>query len=141
MATEPLALQVIDDFSGKYRFLSNFWPDNHDTVEHYYQAAKTDNEVWVARILGASTPKAAKDLGRKCPMRPTWDDEKYAVMTTLIRHKFFQNPDLREQLLATGEAQLIEGNWWGDTVWGVCKGVGTNWLGEILMSTRMALRV
>lgn len=141
MVTEPLALEVIDAFESEYRYLSNFWPDNGDTVEHHYQAAKTDNELWVARILSAPTPRDAKKLGRKCPMRPTWDEEKYVVMTTLVRQKFFSDLDLARRLRSTGEAQLIEGNWWGDTIWGVCKGEGKNWLGEILMSTREALRV
>lgn len=140
MATEPLALEVIEVFEGKYRFLSNFWPDNARTLEHQYQAAKTDNEIWVGRILSAPTPDAAKKLGRRCPIRPTWDDEKYLVMTILVRQKF-SDPILRKALLETGEAQLVEGNWWGDTIWGVCKGEGKNWLGEILMSTREALRV
>ena len=47
--------------------------------------------------------------------------------------------ELREQLLATGEAQLIEGNTWNDTFWGVCKGKGQNWLGRILVEVREEL--
>jgi predicted NAD-dependent protein-ADP-ribosyltransferase YbiA (DUF1768 family) len=40
-------------------------------------------------------------------------------------------------LLETKGYYLIEGNTWGDRVWGQCPvGVGKNWLGEILMSIR-----
>ena len=48
----------------------------------------------------------------------------------------FLNPDLREKLVATGDAELIEGNHWNDTCWGVCKGIGQNNLGKILMEVR-----
>jgi predicted NAD-dependent protein-ADP-ribosyltransferase YbiA (DUF1768 family) len=43
-------------------------------------------------------------------------------------------------LLETGDAELVEGNWWDDTFWGVCNGVGQNNLGKILMDTRRELR-
>ena len=40
----------------------------------------------------------------------------------------------------TGEAELIEGNDWGDITWGVCNGIGENKLGKILMKLRLTLR-
>ena len=42
-------------------------------------------------------------------------------------------------LLATGKATLVEGNSWGDTFWGVCRGKGKNMLGKILMRVRKRL--
>jgi predicted NAD-dependent protein-ADP-ribosyltransferase YbiA (DUF1768 family) len=56
-------------------------------------------------------------------------------MLNLLRQKF-QNPELREKLLCTGKLELIEGNYWGDTYWGVCRGVGENRLGKLLMLVR-----
>lgn len=56
-------------------------------------------------------------------------------MEDLLRQKFSKTP-LRRLLLATGEAELIEGNTWGDTYWGVCHGVGQNHLGCLLMKIR-----
>src|SRR4051794_30684532 len=105
----------IDDFeSGDHRFLSNFYAfAGHRTVEHYYQAAKTDEPQHVAMILAAATPGLAKRLGRAAPMRPTWEQEKKAVMLTLLRMKFAR-PEMGALLLATGEAELVEGNTWGD---------------------------
>jgi hypothetical protein len=52
----------------------------------------------------------------------------------------FQDPELKTKLLATGDAELIEGNWWGDVYWGVCNGEGRNELGKILMQVRDELR-
>jgi len=56
-----------------------------------------------------------------------------------MRQKFKQ-PELKAKLLATGDAELIEGNHWGDIVWGVCRGKGENRLGKILMKVREELR-
>jgi ribA/ribD-fused uncharacterized protein len=129
---------AIASFKGEYEFLSNFFDhDDGMTVEHYFQAAKTDDPRWIARILSAATPGQAKRLGRQCVLRPTWDVEKDAVMLTLLMVKF-SDPDLAEKLLATGDAELIEGNDWGDRYWGVCRGVGQNRLGELLMRVRDA---
>ena len=60
-------------------------------------------------------------------------------MRDLLRQKFAREP-LRSQLLATGEAKLIEGNHWGDTFWGVCRGQGENHLGMLLMKAREEIR-
>ena len=60
-------------------------------------------------------------------------------MTDLCRIKF-SDPHLRSLLLATGDAELIEGNWWHDQFWGVCNGVGQNQLGKILMAIRNLYR-
>ena len=52
--------------------------------------------------------------------------------------KFRGDIDLRSLLVATGDRELIEGNTWGDTFWGVDKntGQGENHLGRILMELR-----
>ena len=60
-------------------------------------------------------------------------------MLSFVRAKFTY-PDLQEKLLATGDAYLEEGNYWNDTTWGVCNGVGENRLGKILMQVRDEIR-
>lgn len=61
-ATPPPPV-VIREFRGLYGFLSNFWPSPviwqgvlYPSVEHAYQAAKTDDPAWIARIAAAATP-------------------------------------------------------------------------------------
>lgn len=138
---------MINSFSGGYRFLSNFFFSpvvlddiEYRTVEHAYQAAKTHDLAMRTRICLADTPGEAKRLGRKVVLRPEWETVKLDVMYWLVQQKF-SNPALKRLLLATGEAELIEGNSWGDTFWGVSKGVGENHLGRILMRVRDALRL
>lgn len=132
---------MIDSFSGEYRFLSNFYADPHGgpTVEHYFQAAKTLNPDEIEAILRARTPGQAKSMGRKATLRPDWDDIKDGVMLELLRDKFYIK-HMRSKLLATGDAELIEGNTWGDTYWGVCNGRGQNKLGKLLMQVRDELK-
>ena len=136
----------IDSFSGEYDFLSNFFECDvkyrgrtYCSSEAAYQAAKCKNPKDRLIFLDA-TPSMAKRYGRRVEIRPDWDEVKYGVMREIVYLKFWQWPDLREKLLATGEAELIEGNTWNDTYWGVCNGVGENNLGKILMDVRREFR-
>lgn len=137
---------AIDDFSGKYRFLSNFHPVDvgyegliYPSVEHAFQAAKTLNTGLRAAIRMAGSPGAAKKMGRAVKLRDDWEDVKIEVMAHLLERKF-AHPGYRKMLLDTGNEELIEGNTWGDTFWGVCGGKGKNNLGILLMDLRFALR-
>lgn len=131
---------MIDSFSGEYRFLSNFYREQDgSTIEHHFQAAKSlepDVRRWV---LAASTPTEAKKRGRHLQLRNGWEDDKLNVMLALLRMKF-SDPELAQKLLATGDAELVEGNTWGDREWGVCNGVGKNLLGRSLMKIRDELK-
>jgi ribA/ribD-fused uncharacterized protein len=136
---------VIDSFSGEYRFLSNFHPSPvemkgivYPTVEHAFQAAKTLDSVERRRIAELDTPGKAKRAGRKVELREDWEQIKVKVMHWLVTRKF-EDPQLAELLRATGDVQLIEGNYWGDRFWGVCEGQGLNWLGRVLMDVRSKL--
>ncbi len=106
------------------------------TAEHAYQAAKTDNVSQKSAIYRIDRPGDAKKMGKVVTVRADWEEIKLGVMYDIVKAKFDQNPDLREMLLATEDAEIVEGNWWGDTFWGVCKGVGENHLGKILMRVR-----
>lgn len=125
--------------SGRHTFLSNFFVHEGTSVEHHYQAAKTDHPLWAAKILLAKTPGEAKRLGRRAPMRATWEQEKIAVMLVLLRKKFSRT-EMAERLLSTGDAKLIEGNTWGDKFWGKVDGKGKNHLGKLLMQVREELK-
>lgn len=138
---------IIDKFEDEYRFLSNF--DTHPftfkdrlfkSVEHAYQAYKATNRTDFELVANASTPGRAKRAGRTIECRPDWEDIKVDIMLQLVRAKFISNPHLTDKLLDTGDRELIEGNTWGDTFWGVCNNKGHNMLGIILMKVREELR-
>ena len=137
---------MINSFEGKYAFLSNFYEhpiSNGEFVfptnEHYFQAMKTTDPKKREAISKAETPGKAKKLGRSVDLRPDWEDIKLQVMETAVRIKF-SDPELAAKLVATGNEELVEGNWWNDTFWGVCNGVGENHLGKILMLVRADIR-
>lgn len=136
-------LDVINEFKDEYRWLSNFWlasivlnEEKYDTVEHYYQSQKASTEEDRRDIAGSLTPGRAKYLGQRIKLRDDWEDVKDLIMYEGVLAKFTQNLDLSEKLLSTGEQEIVEGNTWGDTYWGVCNGNGKNKLGKILMSVR-----
>jgi hypothetical protein len=142
----------IDRFAREYAFLSNFYPSEVDypsradihrrtypTVEHAFQAAKTDDYLTRRSIRRAPTPQAAKRLGRQVALRSDWEDVKVRVMRGLVLQKFVRHDDLGAKLLATTGRELVEGNTWGDRFWGVCGGQGLNHLGHILMEVRAHL--
>ncbi len=134
-------------FNGTYRFLSNFFPATveydgleYSSTEHAYQAAKTEDPSQRRRIREVQKPGEAKRLGKQVKMRTDWEKIKIDVMRDLVRQKFSKHKDLKEKLLATGDAYIEETNSWNDTFWGVCKGKGQNWLGKILMEIREELK-
>ena len=140
-------MQQITSFRGAYGFLSNMhdcriitdlngqtlWFNN---VEAAYQAHKCPEHA--EEYVGLSGVEA-KWLSKRLPRRSDWESVNLAVMEKLLRLKF-SLPELRGKLLATGEAEIIEGNTWHDTFWGVCYGVGENHLGRLLMKIRGELR-
>ena len=138
---------MIDQFSNENHFLSNFYQCKvsyadieFDSVEHAYQAAKAQDYNDMIHIQQCSTPGKAKRLGQTIKMRPDWEKIKIGIMYSLVKMKFKDNSSLKAKLFATNDQELIEGNWWNDTFWGVCKGKGENNLGKILMTVRNELR-
>lgn len=133
-------LNIIDNFRGKYYFLSNFFSAKvkyegitYLNNEAAFQAAKLLNGREIFKDLN---PSEAKKLGRKVSLRPDWEEVKTQVMFDICYAKFKQHPELMKLLLETKNKELVEGNTWGDKIWGVCNGVGENRLGRILMLIR-----
>jgi ribA/ribD-fused uncharacterized protein len=112
----------------------------YPTVEHAFAAAKTLDPAERELIRLASRPGEAKRLGRQVALRPGWDDLRVEVVRDLLARKFAPGSELSARLLATGNAQLVEGNTWGDRFWGVCRGQGRNQLGQLLMERREQLQ-
>lgn len=133
---------MIDRFVGEHEFLSNFYPspiDGYPAVENRYQAHKTLDEDARTPFRHCSAGQSKK-LGRKVRLRSDWEDVKEDVMLECLRLKFAPGSDLAAKLIATSEQKLVEGNTWGDRYWGVCKGVGENRLGVLLMQVREELQ-
>ena len=137
---------MIDAFTGRYRWLSNFWPSDvpydgqiYPSAEHAYQAAKTTDPLVRAIIQEAYGPGHAKALGKVTVLREGWHDMRLDVMAQIIASKFVRGTWLADRLVATGSQQLVEGNRWGDRFWGVSGASGENQLGRILMAQRASL--
>lgn len=139
-------MEAITRFRGKYYFLSNFYPvmiemdgELYPSTEAAFQAAKTLDPHERLCIACAQNTAHAKKLGRLVKLRPDWDTIKIGVMYDLLKKKF-SDPDLKQLLLDTGDAILIEGNQHGDRFWGQVNGEGRNELGKLLMTVRSELR-
>ena len=136
---------MINEFSGEYSFLSNFyiapvtWEGvTYQSSEAAFQSAKTiDHGERIS--FSELNPSQAKRKGRRIHIRHDWEEVKYDIMYEICLAKFTQNEDLKLKLLATGDEHLEEGNTWGDTIWGTVNGQGQNNLGKILMRIREKL--
>jgi len=133
---------IIGPFSGEYSFLSNFHhchvPYNgnfYRNAEAAFQAQKTLDEE-VKEEFERLDPLRAKRKGRKLELRSDWESVKVNIMKEVVKSKFMSNPELRNKLIATRDAELIEFNNWRDVFWGVCNGKGENQLGKLLMQVR-----
>lgn len=136
----------IKGFFGDYRFLSNFQPcpvfyDSfvYQSSEGAYQASKTLN-VDTRSLFETMSASEAKKQGKKVILRPDWEIVKIPIMKNILTDKFTRNIGLGNLLVATGQKYLEETNWWNDTFWGVCKGIGENNLGKTLMKIRSELQ-
>lgn len=135
--------------TGKYGGFSNFsrhpvelagkvWP----TSEHYFQAQKFVGTLHEEAVRKVARPSEAARMGRdrSLPLRRDWESVKDGVMREVVLAKFSQHPDLKETLLGTGDAKLIEhtenDRYWADGG----DGSGKNMLGIILMEVRDQLR-
>jgi len=140
---------MICEFKGKNEFLSNFAPSDicygehvYPTAEHLFQALKTFDLQRRENIRQSLSPGIAKKKGQRVILRPHWETLRNRIMKIVVQAKFDQNLDLRQKLLVTFPATLVEGNYWHDNCWGNClcdkcgQIEGQNRLGKILMRIR-----
>ena len=131
--------RIIDNFRDR----APVWYKEHQykTSEHAFHAQKAENEKDRQYVADAATPAEAKQRGRQIVCRAGWDDIRVDEMGMIVYFKYTQNDDIRLKLVQTGDAILIEGNWWRDDFWGMVKDgqgnwVGENYLGRLTMSVR-----
>jgi len=143
---------MISDFhTPETSFLSNFYPCNvafdgvvYPSVEHAYQASKTD-DLKIREQMRTGTAGSAKRRARRLGLTPA--ENKLGIMERLLQQKF-SIPSLKRKLLATGVEGIEELNTWGDVFWGMTyksagftgkRKVGQNHLGKLLMKIRFQL--
>lgn len=135
----------IDKFRGEHYYLSNFsgYPVTYEGLtflnnEAAFQAMKVVDPEKRVQFINLS-PKEAKRKGRHVKLRGDWERVKETIMYDVVKAKFTQNEQIKRKLIDTGDALLIEGNTWNDTIWGMCNGIGQNKLGKVLMKVRKEL--
>lgn len=137
-------MSTIDYFQGQYRFLSNFWYNSKGfNVECWFQSFKT-LDLNEREQIRKMKPGDAKIYSRTIKLRPDWEHIKIGIMEKLVLYKFISDKELKQKLLDTKDAELIEGNSWHDNFWGTCVcskcgNKGKNVLGKILMNVRERL--
>ncbi|KAI6171212.1 DUF1768 domain-containing protein [Aphelenchoides bicaudatus] len=139
-------------FSNFYRTQFTVDGNKFYSSEQYFMYLKalqfSDNES-AQKLLSERDPPKCKAIGRSVKNfdESVWNRESYEAMVKAIRAKFSQNQDLKEYLLATGTAILVEASPY-DRIWGIGmaesdeninnpnKWNGQNLLGKALMQVR-----
>jgi len=137
---------------------SNFTIDGieYNCCEQYMMAKKAltfnDQESY-KMIMYSDNPRDQKAFGRRVK---NFNAEVWSVISREVVYqanyaKFTQNPELRKQLMATGDLEIVEASPY-DKIWGIGLGEedprawdksqweGTNWLGEAIMRVRETLK-
>ncbi|KAF9871384.1 hypothetical protein CkaCkLH20_11031 [Colletotrichum karsti] len=155
--------------TGQGGYLSQWWhadpfksasspdssPITFKTAEHYMMHGKAVlfNDFEIALdILKADHPRKVKALGRKVANfdEKIWNENRERIVLEGSLLKFRSSPELRAQLLATGDRELVEASPM-DRIWGIGFSPqkapasdrsrwGLNLLGKILMKVRAQLR-
>lgn len=133
-------------FSNLFRRSMVFEGREYTTAEHAYQAGKARKEAVREWILSAPSPSlvamAAHGL-YTWDITPDWSRTKFDRMRNVLLAKFTQHEDLKEILLSTGDARLVEVGRTNNLVnrtWGEVNGKGANMLGVLLMEVREEIR-
>lgn len=133
-------------FSNLYRRTIEFEGEEFATSEHAYQAGKARKPEVRDWVLSAPSPALVAMAAHGLyywDIAPGWSRMKFDRMRGVLRAKFTQHDDLKELLLATGDARLVESATVDNEVnrlWGEVNGEGRNMLGTLLMELREELR-
>jgi ribA/ribD-fused uncharacterized protein len=126
------------------------------TAEQYMMAKKAllfnDTDSY-DKIMESKSPRDQKAMGRRVKgfNKDKWEAVCRDYVYEANYAKFTQIPAFKEELLATGDREIVEASP-KDTIWGIgmhethkdildkSKWRGTNWLGEAIMKVREKLR-
>ena len=137
---------AINNFTGKYEFLSNFYSHplvldgvGYNNAEAAFQAQSAADEGSKRKFARLSGIKA-KAYGRRIVRRDDWDEQAQdSAMREVLAAKF-KDKELAEKLCDTGDEDLINMNQFRDEYWGVTIHGGRNKLGLLLMELRDKLQ-
>jgi len=128
----------------------------YNCCEQYMMAKKAllfeDNESY-KMIMYADNPRDQKAFGRRVKGfdKDKWESVCRQIVYDANYAKFTQNPVMKEELMATGDMEIVEASP-TDKIWGIglhetdprawdkATWQGTNWLGEAIMQVRKKLR-
>lgn len=117
----------------------------YPTSEHLFQSLKFlphRPELAEHMRIWSKRPRAVFDEAHRFSpeVRPDWLKVRIEMMDLALWHKFTQNTHLKDELLSTGDAELVEDSD-KDAFWGVGPdGKGGNQLGKALQRLRTKLR-
>lgn len=144
-------------------YLSNWYMSDFEvngvkfsSMEQYMMYSKAKlfgDDVMASKILNQHDVAKVKHMGREVKNfdGKIWDDNKLVIITSGLVQKFGQNSELKEKLLATGDATLAEMAV-KDKIWGTGISMkspnrfktetwtGQNLLGKCLMTARKQLK-
>ena len=129
---------------------------HYNCSEQYMMAQKAllfNDLATHAQIMKTTSPSKQKALGRKVRGfdEKVWAQHRYQIVLKANLAKFRQNPELKKQLLATGNQIIAEASPC-DKLWGIGLGAsdprsqnketwpGQNLLGQVLMEVRQTLQ-
>jgi ribA/ribD-fused uncharacterized protein len=128
----------------------------YNCCEQYMMAKKAltfkDMEAY-EEIMASSSPKEQKAIGRRVK---NFNTEVWSVISREVVYqanyaKFTQNPQMKEELMSTGDLEIVEASP-QDKIWGIglhetdpraldkTQWQGTNWLGIEIMRVREELK-
>jgi ribA/ribD-fused uncharacterized protein len=126
------------------------------TAEQYMMARKAklfgDNDAY-CEIMKSKEPAYQKQIGRQVKgfKKNEWESICRQIVYDGNYAKFTQNPVMKEELMATGDMEIVEASP-HDKIWGIglhetdprawdkSTWKGTNWLGEAIMQVRETLK-
>lgn len=135
---------------GKYGFLSNlfrrllvFEGREFRSAEDAYQYGKARRREVAEWLVSAPSPHLCALAAHALfayDVVPDWQTAKLVRMRGVLEAKFSMNADLQRELLATGDATLVEASKM-DSFWGTgARGKGKNMLGQLLIEVREKYR-
>jgi ribA/ribD-fused uncharacterized protein len=132
-------------FSNLFKREFEFEKETYATAEHAYQAGKARKPEVRAWLMAAPSPSLLAMAAHRLyvwDIAPEWSKIKFDRMKRILLAKYTQHEDLKQLLLSTGSARLVESATVDNAVnrlWGEVNGVGKNMLGQLLMQVRTEL--